>query len=130
MSLSQILIGALLSLIALVVISDIVEALRPAPKPPEKLAWAPGIPIRYVDIGGIKVRYVKTGMGPNLVLLHTLRTRLDLFEKVVPDLAKNFTVYAFDYPGHGYSSFRRRNTTQTSLSTPPTVFWRPLIFAV
>src|SRR5262249_48091430 len=39
----------------------------------------------------------------NLVLLHTLRTQLDLFERVVPDLAKSFTVYAVDYPGHGYS---------------------------
>jgi pimeloyl-ACP methyl ester carboxylesterase len=32
-----------------------------------------------------------------------LRTQLDLFEKVVPDLANHFTVYALDYPGHGYS---------------------------
>jgi pimeloyl-ACP methyl ester carboxylesterase len=37
------------------------------------------------------------------VLLHTLRTQLDLFEKVVPELARRFTVYALDYPGHGYS---------------------------
>jgi pimeloyl-ACP methyl ester carboxylesterase len=35
--------------------------------------------------------------------LHTLRTQLDLFEKVVPELSKRFTVYALDYPGHGYS---------------------------
>jgi hypothetical protein len=34
-----------------------------------------------VDIRGIKI--IKTGAGPNLVLLHTLRTQLDLFEKVV-----------------------------------------------
>jgi pimeloyl-ACP methyl ester carboxylesterase len=32
-----------------------------------------------------------------------LRTQLDLFEKLVPELAKHFTVYALDYPGHGYS---------------------------
>jgi pimeloyl-ACP methyl ester carboxylesterase len=51
----------------------------------------------------MKLRYIKTGAGPNLVLLHTLRTQLDLFEKVVPGLAKHFTVYALDYPGHGYS---------------------------
>ena len=103
MGLSQILIVALVSLIALVVISYIVEALRPVPKPPQTLAWAPSIPIQYANIGGIKVRYIKTGVGPTLVLLHTLRTQLDLFEKVVPDLARYFTVYALDYPGHGYS---------------------------
>ena len=103
MGLSQILIVALVSLIALVVISYVVEALRPVPKPPKTLAWAPSIPIQYANIGGIKVRYIKTGVGPTLVLLHTLRTQLDLFEKVVPDLARYFTVYALDYPGHGYS---------------------------
>ena len=47
--------------------------------------------------------HIKTGEGPALVLLQTLRTQLDLFEKVVPGLAKSFTVYAVDYPGHGYS---------------------------
>ena len=103
MSLSQILIGAFVSLIALVVISYVVEALRPAPKPPQTLAWAHAIPVQYANIGGVKIRYIKTGAGPNLVLLHTLRTQLDLFEKIVPDLAQFFTVYALDYPGHGYS---------------------------
>jgi pimeloyl-ACP methyl ester carboxylesterase len=62
------------------------------------------VPIRYVDLGGQRLRYLKAGRGPNLVLLHTLRTQLDLFEKVVPDLAPTFTVYALDYPGHGYSA--------------------------
>ena len=103
MSLSWIFLAVLASPVALVAVSFIVEAVRRAPQPPGKLTWAPSIAIRYVDIGGVKVRYVKTGAGPNLVLLHTLRTQLDLFEKIVPDLAKHFTVYALDYPGHGYS---------------------------
>jgi pimeloyl-ACP methyl ester carboxylesterase len=38
-----------------------------------------------------------------VVLLHTLRTQLDMFQKVVPELAKEFRVYALDYPGHGWS---------------------------
>ena len=87
----------------LAVISMFVEALRRPPKPPEKLAWAPGIPIRYVSVGGVKLRYLKAGAGPNLVLLHTLRTQLDIFQKVIPELSRKFTVYAPDYPGHGYS---------------------------
>ena len=103
MSLSQILIAALASLAGIVFISYVVERLRRAPDRPERLVWAPGIPIQYVDITGVTVRYIKAGTGPNLVLLHTLRTQLDLFEKVVVDLAKYFTVYALDYPGHGYS---------------------------
>jgi len=36
-------------------------------------------------------------------LLHTLRTQLDIFQKVIPTLAQRFTVYALDFPGHGYS---------------------------
>ena len=86
-----------------IAISYVIELLRPIPLAPERLSWAPDIPIRYADIGGVKLRYIRAGSGPGLVLLHTLRTQLDLFEKVVPGLAKSFTVYALDYPGHGYS---------------------------
>jgi len=103
MSLSWILFVVVASLVAVVAASYLVEALRPAPTPPGKLTWAPDIPILYADIRGVRIRYIKTGAGPTLVLLHTLRTQLDLFEKVVPELAKSFTVYALDYPGHGYS---------------------------
>jgi pimeloyl-ACP methyl ester carboxylesterase len=104
MSIVEMATVALASVVALVAISFVVEALRPAPKTPDRLEWAQSIPIQYVTVnGGVKVRYIKAGAGPTLVLLHTLRTQLDLFEKVVADLAKFFTVYALDYPGHGYS---------------------------
>ena len=83
--------------------SFLVEALRPKPKAPAKLRWAPNIPIDSIDIGGTKLRYIKSGKGPALVLLHTLRTQLDLFEKIVPELSRHFTVYALDYPSHGFS---------------------------
>jgi pimeloyl-ACP methyl ester carboxylesterase len=89
--------------IGLWLVSHLMEALRPVPQAPKTLRWAPDIPIDYIDVGGYRLRYIKIGQGPNLVLLHTLRTQLDLFEKVVPDLANSFTVYALDYPGHGYS---------------------------
>jgi len=102
-SLAEIVGGALATFIGLVPISLLAEKLRSAPKPPERLTWEPTIPVRYVDVGGMQLRYVKAGSGPKLVLLHTLRTQLDIFERVLPDLAKHFTVYALDYPGHGYS---------------------------
>jgi pimeloyl-ACP methyl ester carboxylesterase len=93
---------------AAIAVSYAVEALRSAPLAPDRLSWAPDIPVRYADIGGgVKLRYIRAGSGPNLVLLHTLRTQLDLFEKVVPALTKSFTVYALDYPGHGYSDIPR-----------------------
>jgi pimeloyl-ACP methyl ester carboxylesterase len=107
LSLSAILAGILAFLVALVAISYLVEALRPAPERPDKLAWAPDIAIQYADIGGTKVRYIKTGAGSNLVLLHTLRTQLDIFQGLIPQLARQFTVYAYDYPGHGWSDIPR-----------------------
>ncbi len=91
------------SAVGLWLVSHITEAMRPVPQTPETLRWAPDIPIGYLDVGGCKLRYIRAGRGPNLVLLHTLHTQLDLFEKVVPELARRFTVYALDYPGHGYS---------------------------
>ena len=48
MSLTEMLTVVLASFLALVVISFFVETLRPSPQPPEKLVWAPSIPIRYV----------------------------------------------------------------------------------
>ncbi|RNJ48851.1 alpha/beta fold hydrolase [Methylocystis hirsuta] len=97
------LVGFVVVAAAIVLLSFLVEAMRPVPTTPERLSWAPDIPIRYVSVNGVRLRYIKTGEGPALVLLHTLRTQLDLFEKVIPELAKSFTVYAVDYPGHGYS---------------------------
>jgi hypothetical protein len=90
------------SLILLVLVSFGVEALRRRPSTPMALYWAPNIPIKTTVIDGNRLRYIKTGKGRNLVLLHTLRTQLDIFEKLVPLLSKSFTVYALDYPGHGF----------------------------
>jgi len=92
-----------LGLVGLVLVSYLIERLRPSPTPPERLSWAPDIPIQYVEVNGTRLRYISTGNGPALVLLHTLRTQLDMFQRVVPALSQKFRVYALDYPGHGYS---------------------------
>jgi pimeloyl-ACP methyl ester carboxylesterase len=49
------------------------------------------------------LRYFTTGTGPPLVLLHTVRTQLDYFQRVLPALWDEFTVYALDLPGMGWS---------------------------
>jgi pimeloyl-ACP methyl ester carboxylesterase len=67
------------------------------------LPWAPDLRVRYVTVNEIRLRYVSAGSGPTVVLLHTLRTQLDMFQKVIPELASRFQVYALDYPGHGDS---------------------------
>lgn len=100
MNLLLIIIG---SLFLLVLASFGVEALRRRPNAPTTLYWDPRIQMHKAIIAGNTIRYIKTGTGPNLLLLHTLRTQLDIFEKLVPLLSKSFTVYALDYPGHGFS---------------------------
>jgi pimeloyl-ACP methyl ester carboxylesterase len=52
---------------------------------------------------GSRLRYFTTGTGPPLVLLHTVRTQLDYFRRVLPALWEEFTVYALDLPGMGWS---------------------------
>lgn len=55
----------------------------------------------------LSLRYTKSGEGPPLVLLHTIRTQLEYFRDLVPLLARLFTVYAVDLPGHGHSPIDR-----------------------
>jgi pimeloyl-ACP methyl ester carboxylesterase len=55
----------------------------------------------------LQIRYQKTGTGPALVLMHTIRTQLEYFRSVAAQLSRSFTVYAIDLPGHGYSSIER-----------------------
>jgi pimeloyl-ACP methyl ester carboxylesterase len=98
-----IILGGAAVIAAAVPISMIVEALRPRPHAPGSLYWDPAIPIRHASIGGMRIRYVTAGSGPDLVLLHTMRTQLDIFETLIPKLVRDFTVYALDYPGHGFS---------------------------
>jgi pimeloyl-ACP methyl ester carboxylesterase len=52
---------------------------------------------------GSRLRYFTAGSGPVLVLMHTIRTQLDYFHRVIPQLWDSFTVYALDLPGMGWS---------------------------
>jgi pimeloyl-ACP methyl ester carboxylesterase len=52
---------------------------------------------------GSRLRYFTAGSGPVLVLVHTIRTQLDYFHRVIPQLWDAFTVYAVDLPGMGWS---------------------------
>jgi len=66
--------------------------------------WAPSAEIGYAELSdGTRLRYLKTGSGPALVLLHTVRTQLDHFQLVIPEITHAFTVYAIDMPGMGWS---------------------------
>jgi pimeloyl-ACP methyl ester carboxylesterase len=70
-------------------------------------SWAGAAEISYQRLSdGARVRYLETGHGPPLLLMHTLRTQLDYFQRVVPLLTEHFTVYAIDLPGFGWSDIQ------------------------
>jgi pimeloyl-ACP methyl ester carboxylesterase len=52
---------------------------------------------------GSRLRYYTAGTGPPLVLIHTVRTQLDYFQRVIPRLSDHYTIYALDLPGMGWS---------------------------
>jgi len=67
-------------------------------------SWSPAGEIDFLNLcDGTRIRYLKTGSGPTLVLLHTLRTQLDYFQRLIPQLTDHYTVYAPDLPGLGWS---------------------------
>ncbi|MCW2628298.1 alpha/beta hydrolase [Mycobacterium sp.] len=67
--------------------------------------WADGHgTVQYLTRSdGSRLRYFTAGSGPALVLMHTIRTQLDYFQRVIPQLWDSFTVYALDLPGMGWS---------------------------
>ena len=60
---------------------------------------------KYLDANGVKIRYIDTGRGKAIVLLHGGASNLESWtsEGVVDNLAKDFRVIAFDARGHGKS---------------------------
>ena len=57
----------------------------------------------FTRYDGSRLRYFTAGSGPALVLMHTVRTQLDYFHRVIPQLWDSVTVFALDLPGMGWS---------------------------
>ena len=64
---------------------------------------------KYLDANGVKIRYIDTGKGKAIVLLHGGGSNLESWtsQGVVDHLAKDFRVIAFDARGHGKSDSPR-----------------------
>ena len=66
----------------------------------------PRLPVftaEWVRVLGVNVRYFRLGKGPPIVLLHGLGESSIIWAYNIEPLAKSYTVYALDLPGHGHS---------------------------
>ena len=57
-----------------------------------------------VDLEGIGIAYARAGSGPSLVLVHGAPADSRTWQWMLPDLAHDHTVIAWDAPGFGQSS--------------------------
>jgi len=64
---------------------------------------AAGLEPRFETVAGLRVRYVRAGEGPAVVLLHGFASSLYTWKDVLPALAGTRTVVALDFPGFGQS---------------------------
>lgn len=75
---------------------------RPAPRTGAWVAAA-GLELRSQEVGGLRIRYVRRGSGPTVVLLHGIASSLYTWKDVLPGLAADHDVVALDFPGFGGS---------------------------
>ena len=61
---------------------------------------------RFFDAGGVRIRYVDHGAGTPVVLVHGFTASIEpawIETGILPDLARDYRVIAFDLRGHGRS---------------------------
>jgi pimeloyl-ACP methyl ester carboxylesterase len=60
--------------------------------------------MEHVDVDGIRIAYAHVGSGPPLVMVHGAPADRRTWQWMLPDLARDHTVIAWDAPGFGQSS--------------------------
>jgi pimeloyl-ACP methyl ester carboxylesterase len=60
--------------------------------------------LKEIELHGHRVAYRQAGSGPVIVLVHGITSTSETWERVMPTLAKRFTVLAPDLLGHGGSA--------------------------
>jgi 2-hydroxy-6-oxonona-2,4-dienedioate hydrolase len=60
--------------------------------------------IEFVQIGPWRTRVLRAGAGEPLMLLAGTGGHLEAYGQNIAQLAQHFAVYAYDYPGHGYTT--------------------------
>ena len=60
--------------------------------------------VRRLSLHGERIAYRQAGSGPVLLLIHGITSSSDTWQRVLPQLARRFTVIAPDLVGHGQSA--------------------------
>ncbi|TDE26574.1 alpha/beta hydrolase [Nonomuraea mesophila] len=99
---------------------------RRDPLPPA-LAEA-GFHQELADLGGVLINYVRgPGTDPPLLLIPGQMSLWSSYRKVMPELARQFTVYAIDVRGHGSSSWTPGDYSWDSAGTDIARFLRQVV---
>jgi pimeloyl-ACP methyl ester carboxylesterase len=93
------------TLVALPLLLGLGLVLWPERPPGPTGAWmsAAGVTPRVETVEGMRVRYVRAGSGPAVVLIHGLASSVVTWRDVLPVLARDHDVVAVDLPGFGAS---------------------------
>ena len=68
--------------------------------------WPNRAASRFVDAGRLRFHVQQMGEGPALVLIHGTGAATHSWRGLMPILARDFSVTAFDLPGHGFTTGR------------------------
>jgi pimeloyl-ACP methyl ester carboxylesterase len=92
--------------VVVLVLAAIVFVLWPVPFAHDTGTWmaAAGVEPRYETVDGRRLRYVRKGSGPPVLLLHGIASSLYTWKDVLPALAVHHDVIAVDLPGFGDSA--------------------------
>jgi pimeloyl-ACP methyl ester carboxylesterase len=77
---------------------------------------------KFVEVDGLKLRYIEDGSGPSVLFLHgaSLGSSADVFRRNLGPFAKaGFHAVAFDYPGFGLSGVPEKQSTAQQRNSIP-----------
>jgi pimeloyl-ACP methyl ester carboxylesterase len=86
------------------------QAVTPQRSPPTLAsdASAFALPHDFIEVDKGRIAYWRFGSGPDVVLIHGWPIHAATFRKIVPTLAKHFTLHLFDLPGSGQTQWSGR----------------------
>ena len=69
-----------------------------------QLVSGPGtVPVdeQFFNSAGVRIRYVSTGQGEPIILIHGWAADADMWDSLTEDLSRDYRVIALDCRGHG-----------------------------